>query len=306
MTLLAPSRTSKTAGRRPSLAESAGRLSPLPPSPTLPSSITASSSGQQTVIGSGWRVALPAKPPLVGAGIHGPLGLIEKSREPLPMVLQQPEVQTDNWDDDFLEGISLTKLHGLDKTAFEEEKTEPDDGVQTIRANKSPSNSSGKMPLATAPSADMSTIVEDYSDFAAEEDDVFADKVADFKLKNGSRRGLFHPNDIKTVGLAPSSPGPQSAPLLDMPSKSPRPGISPISSRVPSSSSIGRSHSRSSSFAGSMGRAEAVKAMQNQEFDKYAEEPDEDYEDVFGKPNGTGAYLSLISSHLCADPHRSE
>ena len=35
-------------------------------------------------------------------------------REPtaLHFVLQQPEEQTDNWDDDFEEGISLTKLQG--------------------------------------------------------------------------------------------------------------------------------------------------------------------------------------------------
>lgn len=35
-------------------------------------------------------------------------------REPMPLhfVLQAPEEQTDNWDDDFEEGISLTKLQG--------------------------------------------------------------------------------------------------------------------------------------------------------------------------------------------------
>lgn len=31
---------------------------------------------------------------------------------PLPFVLQPPEEQTDNWDDDFEEGISLMKLQG--------------------------------------------------------------------------------------------------------------------------------------------------------------------------------------------------
>lgn len=35
-------------------------------------------------------------------------------REPMPLhfALQPPEEQTDNWDDDFEEGISLTKLQG--------------------------------------------------------------------------------------------------------------------------------------------------------------------------------------------------
>ena len=31
---------------------------------------------------------------------------------PMPFILQPPEEQTDNWDDDFEEGISLTKLQG--------------------------------------------------------------------------------------------------------------------------------------------------------------------------------------------------
>jgi len=41
------------------------------------------------------------------------------------------------------------------------------------------------------------------------------------------------------------------------------------------------SHSRSNSVSGSLTRAEAKKMQE--EFDKYAEEDDEDYEDVFGK-----------------------
>ena len=32
---------------------------------------------------------------------------------PLPAVLRQPEEQTDNWDDDFEEGISFSKLQGM-------------------------------------------------------------------------------------------------------------------------------------------------------------------------------------------------
>jgi hypothetical protein len=32
---------------------------------------------------------------------------------PLSFVLQAPEEQTDNWDDDFEEGISFTKLQGM-------------------------------------------------------------------------------------------------------------------------------------------------------------------------------------------------
>lgn len=31
----------------------------------------------------------------------------------MPLALQTPEEQTDNWDDDFEEGISFTKIHGV-------------------------------------------------------------------------------------------------------------------------------------------------------------------------------------------------
>ncbi|KAI5117925.1 hypothetical protein M0805_002004 [Coniferiporia weirii] len=285
--LRSPSRSSKLSGRRPpSLYDAASRRSPSPSpvAPPLSPTITPSSSGQQTVTQAGWKNAPPSKSAYAAAGINGPLGLIEKSREPLPMVLQEPEEQTDNWDDDFEEGISLTKLRGLEKTIPDDEKHDGDDNAQTIRPHRSPSIS-GKLPLAAPPSADMLPIVEDYSDFAVEEDDVFQGKVADFKLKNGTRRGLFHPKDIKTMGLVqiPSS-GPHTAPLVESTAKSVRQSASPIA-RFPSSSQP-QPHARSASFAGSLGRAEAARAAQNQEFDKYAEEPDEDYEDVFGKPNG--------------------
>lgn len=47
----------------------------------------------------------------------GPAGVPQMShiREtlPMPFILQAPEEQTDNWDDDFEEGISLTKLQGM-------------------------------------------------------------------------------------------------------------------------------------------------------------------------------------------------
>ena len=44
----------------------------------------------------------------------GPVPALGHIRDqlPMPFILQQPEEQTDNWDDDFEEGPSLTKLHG--------------------------------------------------------------------------------------------------------------------------------------------------------------------------------------------------
>jgi hypothetical protein len=40
-----------------------------------------------------------------------PPTLVEKLKE--PPALASPEEETDNWDDDFEEGISLTKLQGM-------------------------------------------------------------------------------------------------------------------------------------------------------------------------------------------------
>lgn len=51
----------------------------------------------------------------------GALGLVEKI-QPLSFVLQAPEEQTDNWDDDFEEGISFTKLQGISSLFIRERK----------------------------------------------------------------------------------------------------------------------------------------------------------------------------------------
>ena len=114
------------------------------------------------------------------------------------------------------------------------------------------------------------------------------------KMRNSFRRGLFHPNDIKTIGLGPPSPGPMTAPLPSLTHRQSRPSLSPIVSPAPGSTSgpsSARAHSRSSSFVGSnsesFGRSQARQLQSD--FGKYAEDDDEDYEDVFGKANGTSA-----------------
>lgn len=53
---------------------------------------------------SGWKNA-------VAPGGKVGMNLVEKI-QPLGFVLQPPEEQTDNWDDDFEGGISFTKLQG--------------------------------------------------------------------------------------------------------------------------------------------------------------------------------------------------
>lgn len=124
-------------------------------------------------------------------------------------------------------------------------------------------------------------------------------------MKNSVRRGLFHPDDIKTLGLASAGPGPLSAPLPTLTRRTSRPTLNPIIAPAgpsfgPSSASSHVTHSRSASLAaplgsgGSFGRAEARRLQNQTEFGKYTEDDDEDYEDVFGKLNGTGQYQAQI------------
>lgn len=146
---------------------------------------------------SGWKSG-PA--PSSKAGIN----LIEKI-QPLAFTLQPPEEQTDNWDDDFEEGISFTKLQGvsirvvyflslircylfvvvclaLEKTPSEDDRHEIEDNAQTIRPNRSPGLNT--IPLAQPPSSEIQPIVEDYSDMATEEDEeLLQEKVANFKVR---------------------------------------------------------------------------------------------------------------------------
>ena len=109
--LPAPSRPSKHPAR--------GRQSEVRPtsplgSPTDPmgaSMMHASSLGMlQPSISAfklGSNFTAPPKPS------SGPIALVEKIREPRPLALQSPEEEDDNWDDDFEEGISFTKLQGM-------------------------------------------------------------------------------------------------------------------------------------------------------------------------------------------------
>ncbi|KAF8957280.1 hypothetical protein BDZ97DRAFT_1924766 [Flammula alnicola] len=276
--LKSPSKPSKHPSRTPRPSSpTQHRSSEIPQSTSLPSVGSGPSSGP-----SGWKSG-PA--PSGKAGIN----LVEKI-QPLAFVLQPPEEQTDNWDDDFEEGISFTKLHALEKTSSDDDRQEIEDNAQTIRPNRSPLHNT--IPLAQPPASEIQPIVEDYSDLATEEDEArLQEKVADFKMRNSIRRGLFHPDDIKTIGLAAAAgPGPVSAPLPGLSRKASRPSISPLGSLGPSSGSHSRSASLASApiaNAGSFGRAEAKKAQNQAEFGKYAEDDEEDYEDVFGKVNAT-------------------
>ncbi|EKM49713.1 uncharacterized protein PHACADRAFT_214230 [Phanerochaete carnosa HHB-10118-sp] len=182
----------------------------------------------------------------------------------------------------------------LEKTTTEggEEKQEVEDNGQTIRpSSRSPSVVPSPLPVSKPPAADIEPIVEDLDFDFAEDDDNLQAKVADFKKKISVRRGLFHPDDIKIVGLMPTSPGPKTAPLPVLSHKPSRPSLNPLSS---GSSTPSRGHQRSSSSVGSnggsAGRAEARRLHSQSEFGKYTEDDDEDYEDIFDKVNGNSTH----------------
>ncbi|KAI0770584.1 kinase-like protein [Fomes fomentarius] len=285
--LKSPSRPSKHPERHRKTSATRRPGSPLPSPTNMIASLQASSSlggPQQSML------LAPRKPgPQSKPSMPAPLGHIRETL-PMPFILQQPEEQTDNWDDDFEEGISLTKLHALDKPQVEEDNT---DNAQTIRPVRSPSGlgTTVPLPVSKAPEPQIEPIAEDYSDMVFDEDEVkLQEKVADFKMKNSVRGGLFHPKDIKTFGIQPPSPGPMTAPLPGLTHRRSRPSLSIISAGPASGPASARAHSRSSSFVGndSFGREQA-RRLQAADFDKYAEDDDEDYEDVFGKANGTSA-----------------
>ncbi|CAL1713540.1 unnamed protein product [Somion occarium] len=284
-----PQRNRESNSKRPS----SPALQPLDfGSPVPPSSLPSQPSQTSIASTSAWK---PVSAPHVK--VSAPSAPLTHIREtlPMPFILQPPEEQTDNWDDDFEEGISFSKLQALEKTSAEDDKLEVDDNnAQTIRPSRSPVNPGKNVPLpvAKAPSPSISPIVEDYSDLAFDEDDdKLQEKVADFKLKNSFRRGLFHPDDIKTIGLAPASPGPKTAPLPALTRRKSRPSLNHISSSPGPSSGHARTSSYTGPTNGSYGRSEARRLHSQPEFGKYAEdEDDEDYDDIFGKPpSGTSS-----------------
>ena len=158
---IAPPRSTTSKNRIPPQADSP---TPSPPTPPL--------------------LVRKLNPPALAKPTQNNMAAVSlKSVAPVPIPpLRSPEEETDNWDDDFEEDILVTKLHGsqdciscisrvshvfigLDKAGFDEEKAE-DVNLQTIRPSKSPCTSPISSP--NAPPANMSAIIEDYSDVLAE------------------------------------------------------------------------------------------------------------------------------------------
>lgn len=146
-------------------------------------------------------------------------------------------------------------------------------------------------------------------------------------MKNGSRRGLFHPDDIQRFTSRPSlqdlSLDLTPTKLRPQPGKHSRPGASPLTPPPASAPILGQYHPNSQlqlhpmgSFGradaqmysgpasagtqlptGSFGRAELKKTQS--ELDRYTEGEDEDYEDVFGKPGSNGMPFPFLALLMC-------
>ena len=197
------------------------------------------------------------------------------------------------------------------------------DNAKTIRPGKSPYQPPSPLPSVDSPRSQASDI-EDYSDLAGDEEELHLKaRVADFKVnripclwskssltsscqaKNAAKASLYHPDDIKFVGLAQSrsrsGPGgfvlgsssgsPTSTPSGSLASRPRpvRPGLSPVGA----ASSGG--HSRSLSLgSGSVGAAEAQRLLAQSELGRYVEDEEDDYEDIFAASTDSGNYRPPI------------
>ncbi|KAG8846902.1 hypothetical protein FRB96_001747 [Tulasnella sp. 330] len=275
---------------------------------------------------------MSAVPP-VPLGMGVPL-LSEKMMQ--PAVLQQPEEQTDNWDDDFEEGIPYSKLQSMDKSMVEEDKTQEDakaEEYENVKTIKPDVRNSSLRSLRKVPQLEMPPIIEDYSDLAGDDDaeQLLQEKVAKFKAKHVKGNGLFHPDDIKTVGLNGSGSSHKHSQSLSTSvhtngsSSQPNTPFDHSSIRKVSagSTSSGRSqlsplpspsiiptplpgHQRSASSSGSFGRSEvrSVPAASS-ELGRYTEAEEEDYDDIFAKPSGQSTEPSMQTLQLHTRSNKS-
>lgn len=125
------------------------------------------------------RQRLSAPPPITPAStLPLPLTLLRSEPAVFPGSDVVGEEEGDNWDSDFEDDISVSKLAAaLDRDASESssapEEDEDDDQEGTIRPPKLTVTATA----STMTTSKMTPIVEDYSDMVEEEDDVFKGRV---------------------------------------------------------------------------------------------------------------------------------
>lgn len=192
-----------------------------------------------------------------------PISLIR----PEPSSPIREEREDDNWDSDFEEGISISKIAALDREA--NDSSSPEDEFQdanndTIR----PSNVSSPA-IRPAP---MSAIVEDYSDLVGEDaGSRFEGSVARLKGYNSKQKRILHPKDISD-SFAASSPSSTVNVLSSRFVSHPDP--LPVASASKNSTSLPQ--------AGQHIRKPTLPTGSRGSIDQYSEVDSEDYSDVFG------------------------
>ncbi|GAA5977680.1 hypothetical protein JCM11641_001376 [Rhodosporidiobolus odoratus] len=181
-------------------------------------------------LASALKPAIAAPPSSAATSLVPPAGLAPTGtrRGSLPLAIIQPEPRTsslaaleddatevgdDNWDNDFEEGISITKIASLDRdsepSSSSADEAEHIDEEQTnsitIRPLKGLGSLGDKVGTAgkTAKPA-LAPVLEDYSDLVGEEEtDPFEGKIKTFQEKSNSTKRLLHPNDIPHILTTP-------------------------------------------------------------------------------------------------------
>ncbi|WVR06241.1 hypothetical protein IAU60_003271 [Kwoniella sp. DSM 27419] len=236
--------------------------------------------------------------PLGSTAAAGQNGLLGKNIHVSDVLnrAKESEGSSESWDDDFASDITLSKLDNrrVEPAAVEEVNQ------KTLRPARTPSLSSKSLPSVPAtarsvPNTPHSTRIrdapsgqtEDYSDIGLGEGaDSLESKLSKLKLKNHSRKGLYHPDDIRKVTIVPAAPIPVRS--ISTPAKPVQSASRPVL-HVPASprnGSQGRSppSSRQSSLRGkgqSIPGGGDDNSLVEIELNKYSEKEDEDYEDVF-------------------------
>ncbi|GAA5994677.1 uncharacterized protein JCM10292_002207 [Rhodotorula paludigena] len=234
-------------------------------------------------------------------------------RDALPFSLIQPSAGTpasrrgdsdgdsDNWDGDFEDGISISKIAALESPAssssFSEERAgsprlqdelsadehEEDEDERgnsmTVRPAQRRMASSGSDTLRSTsgggPKKGLEPIVEDYSDLVGDDEaDPFSSRVSSFREKSKARPQLLRPSDLAALSLNPETSSPLASPSLA--------GRSFHHSRTPSESSA----------------AHLMSAGPGSAIEQYTEADADDYSDVFGKTIDEGSQSRLASLQL--------
>ncbi|GAA5906712.1 hypothetical protein JCM6882_003280 [Rhodosporidiobolus microsporus] len=203
-----------------------------------------------------------------------PLAIIQPEAAPMHPVAEMQEKEEsgeDNWDSDFEEGITMSKIAALDResstdpsSASEDERADEDKDddesnsitIKPLRqlAGLSKGGTAGRLAKST-----LTPVVEDYSDLVGEEEaDPFQRGVKNFQEKSSSGKQLLRPDNAAPPSTAHSS----------------------------RTSSISRAST--STNASSLGKQSGSGTLSS--IDRYSEDAgdEDDYSDVFGRTLSEG------------------